>query len=52
MIYKNPVRTSQETHYLSITKTNLLMLFKEIITVNWENHTKHTDTLYGQNAEF
>jgi hypothetical protein len=28
------------------------MLFKEVITVYSENHTKLTDALYGQNAEF
>jgi hypothetical protein len=26
-VYKNSVRTSQETHYVSATKTNRLMLF-------------------------
>jgi hypothetical protein len=26
-VYKNPVRTSQETHYVSATKPNRLMLF-------------------------
>jgi hypothetical protein len=28
------------------------MLFSEIIAVYCENHTEHTDTLCGQNAEF
>jgi hypothetical protein len=28
------------------------MLFKEIIAVSSKNHTKHTNTQYGQNAEF
>jgi hypothetical protein len=32
-IYKNSVRTSQETHYISATKTNRLVLFREIIAV-------------------
>jgi hypothetical protein len=27
------------------------MLFKEIIAVYCENHTEHTNTLWGQNAE-
>jgi hypothetical protein len=26
--YKNPVRTSQETHYISVTKSRQLMLYK------------------------
>jgi hypothetical protein len=48
----NPVRTSQETHYISATKTKRLMLFGETVAVYCENHTEHTDTLCGQNAEF
>jgi hypothetical protein len=32
VIYTNSVRTSQETHYVSSTKTNRLMLFREITT--------------------
>jgi hypothetical protein len=42
-VYKNSVRTSQETHYLSATKTNRLMLFKETVSVYCENHTEHTN---------
>jgi hypothetical protein len=49
-IYTNPVRTSQETHYVSITKPNRLMLFGETVAVYCENRTEHTDTLCGQNA--
>jgi hypothetical protein len=48
----NPVRTSQETHSVSTTKTNRLMLFRETVAVYCENHTEHTNTLCGQNAEF
>jgi hypothetical protein len=33
LIYTNSVRTSQETHYVSATKPNRLMLFKEKIAV-------------------
>jgi hypothetical protein len=49
--YKNAVRTSQETHYVSAVKTNRLMLFREEIAVYCENHMKHTNTLRGQNIE-
>jgi hypothetical protein len=28
------------------------MLFEETVAVFCENHTEHTDTLYGQNVEF
>jgi hypothetical protein len=46
------VPTSQKTHYVSATKPNRLMLFGETVAVYCENHTEHTDTLFGQNAEF
>jgi hypothetical protein len=42
---KNSVRTSQETHDVPATKPNLLMLFREIITVYCENHTEDIVTL-------
>jgi hypothetical protein len=51
-IYKVSVRTSQETHYVSTTKTNQLMLFRETVAVYCENHKEHTNTLCGHNAEF
>jgi hypothetical protein len=51
-IYTNSVRTSQETPYVSATKPNLSMLFGETVAVYCENHTEHTDTLCGHNAEF
>jgi hypothetical protein len=51
MVYENSVRTSQETHYVSAAKPNRLMLFRETIAVYCENHTKHANTLYGQNVE-
>jgi hypothetical protein len=50
--YVNSVRTSQETHYVSTTKPNRLMLFGETVAGYCENHTEHTHTLCGQNAEF
>jgi hypothetical protein len=45
VLYTNPVRTSQETYYVSTTKPNRLMLFGETVAVCCENHTEHTDTL-------
>jgi hypothetical protein len=41
--------TSQETHYVSATKTSRLMLFRKIIALYFENYTKHSDILCGQN---
>jgi hypothetical protein len=52
IIYKNSVRISQETHYVTATKPNRLMLFRETVAVYCENRTEHTNTLCGQNAEF
>jgi hypothetical protein len=48
LIYINPVRTSQETHHVSATKPNRLMLFRETVAVYCENHTENTNTLCGQ----
>jgi hypothetical protein len=43
-MYKDSVRTSQETRYISATRTNRLMLFRETVAVYCENHTEHTNT--------
>jgi hypothetical protein len=45
MKYKYSDHTSQETHYVSPTKPNWLMLFRETVAVYCENRTEHTDTL-------
>jgi hypothetical protein len=52
LVFKNSVRTSQETHYASTTKADRLMLFRITVAVYFENHTEHTDALCGQNAKF
>jgi hypothetical protein len=52
ILYKKSVGTSQETHYVSATKTKRLMLFKETVAVYCENYTEHINTLCWQNAEF
>jgi hypothetical protein len=49
--YKDAVRTSQETHYFSITKTHRLVLFREVIAAYCENHMEHINTLCEQNVE-
>jgi hypothetical protein len=43
---------SQKANCIFSTKNKQLMLFGKIVTVYFEKHTKHTDTLCGQNAEF
>jgi hypothetical protein len=44
MLFKNPVRTSKRTPHFTITKINWLTLFKEMIAVYSEKHTKHINT--------
>jgi hypothetical protein len=48
-MYKDSVRTSHETHYVSATKSSPLMLFGETVAVYCANHT---DTQYGHEEEF
>jgi hypothetical protein len=40
----NSVRTSQETHHVTVTEPNQLMLFQETVAVYCENHMEHTYT--------
>jgi hypothetical protein len=40
-----------ETHHVSATETNRLMLSRETVSVRCENQTEHINTLCGQNAE-
>jgi hypothetical protein len=44
IIFKNSVRTSERTPHYNTTDINWLMLFKDIITVYNENHTKSINT--------
>ena len=39
-------------HSASITGSIQLILCREIIAVCCENHMKHLNTVFGQNAEF
>jgi hypothetical protein len=48
IIYKHPVLTSQEIHYISPTKTSWLMLFGKAVTVYFENYRKHKYTLWAE----
>jgi hypothetical protein len=42
-IFGHSIRTSQESHYINVTDTNQLMMFRETIAVYCENHTEHTN---------
>jgi hypothetical protein len=44
VIFKCSVRTAKKTPHFTVTKINRLTLFKEIIAVCGENHTKSIDT--------
>jgi hypothetical protein len=41
---KNSVRTAKKTPHFTVTKINRLTLFKEIIAIYTETHTKHINT--------
>jgi hypothetical protein len=41
ILYINSTLTSQETHYVSYTKRNRLMLLKETVAVYCGNNTEH-----------
>ena len=49
-MFKTPVRPAQKTHSVSVIKTNLLTLYREIIAVCFEIHKKHINTLCGQSV--
>jgi hypothetical protein len=44
---KKSIRASQETHLVSATEPNRLMLCGETVAVCCENRTEHTDTLWA-----
>jgi hypothetical protein len=44
IIFKNSVRIAKKTQHFTITNINWLTLFKGIIAVYTENHTKHINT--------
>jgi hypothetical protein len=51
IIFKDPIPTSQKTLHVSYSSCQL-MLYREIIAVCSVIHTKHINTLCGQNVEF
>jgi len=51
MFYLNIQSVPHSKHSASVTKTYDLKLYREMIAVCSEIHTKHTDTLCGQNVE-
>ena len=48
--FTDPVRTAQYTHSVFVIQTDQLMLYREKIAVCCQIHTKHINTLWGQNV--
>ena len=51
-LYINTQSVPRSKHSVSVIKTCQLMLYREIIAVCSQIHTKHTNTLCGQNVDF
>jgi len=51
IVFKHSIRTAQQTLCNSVIQTSQLTLYREIITVCSQIHTKHINTLCGQNVE-
>jgi len=50
-LYINTQFVHRSKHSVSVTKTSQLMLYREIIAVCSQIHTKHINKLCGQNVE-
>jgi hypothetical protein len=46
------IQSVPRSKHNSVIKTSQLTLYREIIAVCSQIHTKHINTLYGQNVEF
>jgi hypothetical protein len=51
IIFEHSVCTPKKTQYFSITEVSWWVLFREIINVFSEDHTKPINTFCGQSAE-
>jgi len=48
---KNSVHTPRKTHFISVTNTDCLALFREITPDYCESHPKYINTLCGHTAD-
>ena len=51
-LYIKTQSVPRSKHYISVIQTSQLMLYRGIMAVCSEIHTKHINTLWGQNVEF
>ena len=51
-LYIKTQSVPRSKHSVSVIKTSQLMLYREIIAVCSQIHTKHKNTLCGQNVEW
>ena len=51
ILHLNIQSVPRSKHSVSVTKTSQLMLYREIIAVCSEIHTKHINTVCGQNVD-
>ena len=51
VFYLKTQSVPRSKHFVSVIKTNQSMLYSEIIAVCSQIHTKHINTLCGQNVE-
>ena len=50
-LHLNTQSVPRSKHSVSVTQTSQLMLYREIMAVCSEIHTKHINTVCGQNVE-
>lgn len=43
----NSVPTSKKTHHITVTKFNLLMIFKKSLAIYWEQNETHKETMWA-----
>jgi hypothetical protein len=48
LLYLKTQSVLQSKHFISVIKTSQLMLYREIIAVCSEMHTKHINTLWAE----
>jgi len=50
MMFQHSISTTKRTYDIVILRTNIIMMFKEIILLCYENNTEHINELCGHGA--